>query len=124
MKYEELYGEFKKLFPEYADYFKAKEEETGAEVEIGMHVVFGMVVCPFIIKMAEEDPKNAQMAFDFVEQMLTLENSKNSNVAEVTVLEDLMTEDNGGFRKLGRYFGEGSLKSVRHLSQFFDIQMK
>ena len=55
MKYEELYDEFKKLFPEYADYFKAKEEETGAEVEIGMHVVFGMVVCPFIIKMAEDE---------------------------------------------------------------------
>ena len=124
MKYEELYDEFKKLFPEYADYFKAKEEETGAEVEIGMHVVFGMVVCPFIIKMAEEEPKNAQMAFDFVEQMLTSENSKIFNVAEVTVLEDLMTEDNGGFRKLGRYLGEESLKSVRHLSQFFDIQMK
>ena len=124
MKYEEIYDKFKKLFPEYTDYFKAKVEKKGAEVEIGMHVVFGMVVCPFIIKMAEDDPKKAQMAFDFVEQMVTSEDAKIANVAEVTVLEDLMTEDNGGFRKLGRYLGEESLKSVRHLSHFFDIQMK
>ena len=36
MKYDELYDDFKNLFPEHAEFFKAKEEETGADKEDGI----------------------------------------------------------------------------------------
>lgn len=47
MKYEELYDDFLSLFPEDIEYFKEREKETGADVEDGIHVVFGMGVTPF-----------------------------------------------------------------------------
>ena len=37
------------------EYFKKLENETGAGVEDGMHVVFGMVVVPFVTKAVKED---------------------------------------------------------------------
>ena len=92
MIYQELYDEFIKLFPEDKEFFVEKEKETGAEREDGMHVMFEFMVCPFILKIADEDLQKTQKAFDFVEQMVTYEDSMVVNVAEVTVLERIMTD--------------------------------
>ena len=62
MKYQDLYDEFIKLFPEDRDFFCEKEKETGAERTDGMHIMFGFIVCPYIIKIATEDPGKAQKA--------------------------------------------------------------
>ena len=123
MKYESLYDEFVEMFPEDLEFFNELAEESSAEREDGMHIMFGMVVCPFILKIADKDPKKAQLAFDFIEEMGKCSDDRIVNVAEVTVLEDLMTDENGGMKKLGKYLGEESRKTVMHLSQFFHIDM-
>lgn len=53
-----------------------------------MQLMFGMVVCPFILKLAEEDSQKAQRAFDFIEEMEKSGDDRITNLAEVTVLED------------------------------------
>lgn len=121
MIYEELYDEFIKLFPEDKGFFREKEKETGAEMGDGMHIMFSFVVCPFILKIADEDPQKTQRAFDFIEQMELDEDDMVANVAEVTILENVMTDENGGMKKFGKFLGEESLKTVKHLSQFFKI---
>ena len=63
MKYDDLYNDFVSLFPDDISFFKATEETTGADVEDGIHVVFGMVVVPFIKKIVKEDPDKARKAF-------------------------------------------------------------
>lgn len=124
MKYENLYDDFIKMFPDESDYFKMRVEETSAEREDGMHIMFGMVVCPFILKVADEDPEKTQRAFDFIEEMEKCGDERIVNLAEVTVLEDLMTDKQGGMKKLGKYLGEESKETVKHLSQFFSIEME
>lgn len=121
MKYQDLYDEFIKLFPEDKDFFCEKEKETGEERTDGMHIMFGFIVCPYIIRIATEDPGKAQKAFDFIERMETDEDSMVVNVAEVTVLENIMTDEKGGMKKLGKFLGKESMATVKHLSQFFKI---
>ncbi len=122
MIYNELYDDFIKLFPEDDYYFREKEAETGAEREDGMHIMFALIICPFILKIATEDSQKTQKAFDFIEKMECDENSMVVNVAEVTILENIMTDDNGGMKKFGRFLGKESLKSVKYLSHFFKIE--
>lgn len=122
MKYEELYDDFKALFPEDASYFAEQEDKTGADKDDGMHVLFGMIVSPFLISVAEKAPEKAQKAFEFIEQMQTSGDENIANVAEVSVLEVIMTDENGGMTKLGKYLGAESVKAVEHLSHYFKIQ--
>lgn len=60
MIYKELYDEFITLFPEDKEYFRSKEEETGAEREDGMHVMFGLIICPYNLPVY---PKNSRRRF-------------------------------------------------------------
>lgn len=106
MIYKELYDEFITLFPEDKDYFRSKEEETGAEREDGMHVMFGLIICPYILKIVTEDSQKTQKAFDFIEKMVTDQDSMVGNVAEVSVLENIMTDENGGMKKFERFLGK------------------
>ena len=63
MKYEDLYDEFINLFPEDKEFFKRLEEETGAVRSIGMHIMFGLVVSPYILRLLEKEPEKAKKAF-------------------------------------------------------------
>ena len=122
MRYEELYDDFKALFPENADYFSEQEGKTGADKDDGMHVLFGMIVCPFLISLADKAPEKARKAFEYIEQMLICGDDNIANVAEVSVLEVIMTDEKGGRAKIGKYLGTESLKAVEHLSHYFNIQ--
>ena len=121
MKYDELYDDFLKLFPDDVAVLSDLAAEVNAERSDGMHVMFGMVVCPYICKIAKEDPQKTRRAFEFIEQMETSGDDDIINVAEVTVLENLMTDEDGGFDRFEQYLGTESRKTVMQLSHFFDI---
>ena len=59
MKYEELYDGFVSLFPEDKEFFEELERESGVERDT-MHFMFGVVVCPFLHKVVEEDSEKAK----------------------------------------------------------------
>ena len=121
MIYAKLYDEFVGLFPEDKAFFHAMEEKTGADKEDGMHVIFGMVVCPYIISLLSTNPEKAQKAFDFVEEMETSGDSDIVNVAEVSILEVIMTDEKGGIENMKKYMGKESLAAIEHMSQFFNL---
>ena len=121
MKYEDLYDEFINLFPEDKEFFKRLEEETGAVRSIGMHIMFGLVVSPYILRLLEKEPEKAKKAFEFIEKMETSEDERIANVADVSVLEILITEEDGGIEKIRKYLGPKSLASVSHSSQYFNL---
>ena len=121
MKYEDLYNEFINLFPEDKEFFKRLEEETGAVRSIGMHIMFGLVVSPYILRLLEKEPEKAKKAFEFIEKMETSEDERIANVADVSVLEILITEEDGGIEKIRKYLGPKSLASVSHSSQYFNL---
>ncbi len=119
MKYEDLYSDFISLFPEDMDFFKKREEETGADVADGIHVVFGMVVVPFITKIVKETPDKAKKAFEFFEEMETSGDSQIAEVLEFTVLENLLTEDKGMIPEYAKYFGEETKAAATAVGKWF-----
>lgn len=122
MKYGELYNSFVNLFPEdRAIFAQLKLNADVDENEDGMHIMFGMVVVPYIRKIVDEDPVKTKKAFDFLERMELDENPDIGNVAEVSVLEALMT-DEGGLKKYMGYIGPQSLKAARYMSKFYNIE--
>ena len=121
MKYEDLYDEFINLFPEDHEQFKRLEEKTGAERSIGMHIVFGLVVSPYILSLLEKDHEKAKQAFDFVEKMEISEDERIVNVADVSVLEILITEETCGIEKIRKYLGPESLASVSHTAKYYNL---
>lgn len=122
MNYDELYDSFVSLFPEDRAVFdQLKMEADVDENEDGMHIMFGMVVVPYIRKIVCENPDKTQKAFDFLERMELDDNPDIGNVAEVSVLEALMN-DEGGMKKYMVYIGPKSLKATRYMSQFYNVE--
>lgn len=121
MKYETIYEDFTNMFPEDAHYFKKLEKENDVDKET-MYLLFGMVICPFLHKVVEEDEEKARKAFDFIEQMESCDDDEIANLADVGILEVIMTDENGGYPKFGKYLGDNTKKSVQRLSQFFAIK--
>ena len=120
MKYEEIYNDFVSLFPDDIEYFNEKERETGADTGTGMHVVFGMIVAPFVIKITKESPDKAKKAFDFFETMETSEDARIAELVEFTILENLLTEDKDMIPEYEKYFGEETKIAAKAVEKWFN----
>ena len=122
MKYDELYNAFTSMFPEDRTVFdQLKLDADVDEHEDGMHIMFGMVVVPYIRRIVNESPSKTKKAFDFLEEMELDENPEIANVAEASVLEALMT-DEGGIKKYLEFIGPESLKAAKYMSQFYNVE--
>ena len=121
MIYEELYKDFKELFPKDEEFFKKIEEEFSIDDTDGMHIVFGTVVTPFIQKIVNEDVEKTKKAFDYFEKMELDDNQEIGNVFECNVLEGIMCDENG-IKAYIPFMKEKTLEAARHISQFFDVK--
>lgn len=88
--YNTLFEQFTSMFPGDKKWFEEKCKENQAFPEDGMHVIFGMVVVPFLIEVAINDSEKLKKAFDFFERMETFGTSKIAEVIEFSVLENLI----------------------------------
>ena len=113
MKYDELYNAFVNRFPEDKEVFdQLKQDADVDENEDGMHIMFGMVVVPYIRKIAGENSAKTKKAFGYLEEMLLDDNPDIGNVAEVSVLEALMN-DEGGMKKIYGLYRTGIFESCQ-----------
>lgn len=112
MKYDTLYDEFLKLFPDDRDWLHEKASELSAEPSDGMHIMFGMVVVPFVVELLErEDERKLKIAFDFFEKMAKAENPMISEVLEFTILEDIISRGKAILDKCKGYMKQKTLDS-------------
>lgn len=108
LKFEELYSEFKKLFPGYNEYFKEAEVDNLVYPDDGAHVSFAFCVMPLIYKFVDEDKKEELIkAFDFFEEMASSPDHLVSEVVAFTILENICT-DEYYYPKLKSYFGKNT----------------
>ena len=92
MKYELLYSEFTNLFPDDKQNLEQLTERASVDSSDGMHIIFGMVVIPFLMELVRKDEKEKlNRAFEFFEKMANSENSLISEVLEFTILEDIVS---------------------------------
>ena len=120
MKYENLYSDFKSLFPEHADEIENIAKKVSAEPSDGMHIMFGMVVVPFVLVLLSKN-KDIELnkAFVFFEEMAHSEDSLISEVLEFSILEELISQDEEILKKLKTYMGYETYKSCSSLEKFF-----
>ncbi len=120
MRSEELYIKFKALFPDDSELFKEIEREAGTDSESGMHVVSGMVVVPFVTRIAKESHDKAKRAFDYFETMETSGDPRIAEVVEFTVLENLLTEDKEMVSEYAKYFGPETTIAAKAVGKWFN----
>ena len=119
MKYNTLYEEFLSLFPNDVEWLREKASEALVEPSDGMHVMFGMVVIPFVVELLErEDEKKLTIAFDFFEKMANAEDSMISEVLEFTILEDIISRGKVTLDKCKRYMKKKTLNSCLVIEKY------
>lgn len=111
IKYNAMFDWFIELFPDDKDWFDNKCKEMDAFPEDGMHVVFGMVVVPYILEVAITDERKMEIAFDFIERMEFYGISKIAEVIEFTVLENLHGADKDKLDLCLKYMGSETKKA-------------
>ena len=122
MIYDNLYNEFVSLFSEDGEIFEQLEKEAKViKGEDSIYVMYDMVVVPYIRRILEEDPEKIKKAFRFFERMEQDVDPEVGNVVEVSVLESLMSDDQG-LEKYLPFIGEKTLKAAKRIAQCFDVK--
>lgn len=120
MNYTDLYEEFKQEIPAGEVFYQAKERENKIDETDGVHIVFGLVVVPYIFDCIDNQKEvEAREIFSFLERMAICEETKISEVLDFTVLERIVDEGQEMLNKCKAYMGEETLKHCDAVEKYF-----
>lgn len=120
MKYDELYKKFKEEISEDYSFFEIKENENRIDETDGMHIVFGMIIVPYILYIVQNDKMTEiNKVFAFLENMAICEDVKVKEVLDFTVLEQLVDEGHDTLEQCKQYMGENTLKHCEEIEKYF-----
>ena len=103
MKYDELYKTFKEEIPEGSSFFEVKEKENLIDETDGIHIVFGMVIVPYILNIVQNN------------KMLEI----NKVVLDFTVLEQLVDEGQDILEQCKQYMKKNTLKHCEEVEKYY-----
>ena len=119
MKYENLYNDFKNLFPSDINKLDKLASDNLIDDSDGMHVIFGMVVVPFLVELVKNNDTNKiRIAFDFFEKMAKDSNSMISEVLEFTILEDIISRGKKIINICKPYMKKNTLDSCMKVEKY------
>ena len=120
MKYEELYKTFKEEISEGYSFFEIKEKENLIDETDGMHVVFGMVIVPYILYIVQNNKiLEINKVFSFLENMAICEDVKIKEVLDFTVLEQLVDERQDVLGQCKQYMKKNTLEHCEEVEKYF-----
>ena len=120
MKYEELYKTFKEEISEGYSFFEIKEKENLIDETDGMHVVFGMVIVPYILYIVQNNKMLViNKVFSFLENMAICEDVKIKEVLDFTVLEQLVDERQDVLEQCKQYMKKHTLEHCEEVEKYF-----
>lgn len=120
MRYENLYRKFKENIPESIDFCNKKEKENLIDETDGIHIVFGMIFVPFILKVLEEQKTlSIKKVFDFMERMAICEDVKVREVLDFTILEQLADEGHDTLNECKKNMGSVTLQHCEEVEKYF-----
>ena len=94
-------------------------EEVSAEPSDGMHIMFGMVIVPYVMElMASCNDFKLKLCFRFFEQMANEEDAMISEVLEFTVLENLISNGRETLNKCKAYMGKKTLECCSMVEKY------
>lgn len=120
MKYDELYKTFKEEISEGYSFFEIKEKENLIDETDGMHVVFGMVIVPYILYIVQNNKiLEINKVFSFLENMAICEDVKIKEVLDFTVLEQLVDERQDVLGQCKQYMKKNTLEHCEEVEKYF-----
>ena len=120
MKYDELYKNFKEEIPEGYSFIEVKEKENLIDETDGIHIVFGMVIVPYILHIVQNNKTlEINKVFLFLENMAICEDVKIKEVLDFTVLEQLAVEGHNTLGQCKQYMGKNTLKHCEEVEKYF-----
>ena len=120
MKYDELYKTFKEEISEGYSFFEIKEKENLIDETDGMHVVFGMVIVPYILYIVQNNKMfEINKIFSFLENMAICEDVKIKEVLDFTVLEQLVDERQDVLGQCKQYMKKNTLEHCEEVEKYF-----
>ena len=120
MKYDELYKTFKEEIPEGSSFFEVKEKENLIDETDGIHIVFGMVIVPYILYIVQNNKMlEINKVFSFLENMAICEDIKIKEVLDFTVLEQLVDEGQDILEQCKQYMKKNTLKHCEEVEKYF-----
>lgn len=120
MKYDELYKTFKEEISEGYSFFEIKEKENLIDETDGMHVVFGMVIVPYILYIVQNNKTlEINKVFSFLENMAICEDVKIKEVLDFTVLEQLVDERQDVLGQCKQYMKKNTLEHCEEVEKYF-----
>lgn len=120
MEYNKLYQDFKERISEGKWFYEVKEKECSLDETDGMHVVFGMVVVPYLIWCKKHnDAEVLQKIFLFMEDMSMCEDVKVREVLDFTILEQLIDQERDLLIQYKRQMGVNTRKHCDEIEKYF-----
>ena len=120
MKYNELYTTFKEEIPEGSSFFEVKEKENLIDETDGIHIVFGMVIVPYILNIVQNNKMlEINKVFLFLENMAICEDIKIKEVLDFTVLEQLVDEGQDILEQCKQYMKKNTLKHCEEVEKYY-----
>lgn len=120
MKYDQLYKTLKKEIPEGYSFFEVIEKENRIDETDGMHIVFGMVIVPYILHIVQNDKMfEIYKVFSFLENMAISEDVKIREVLDFTVLEQLADEGQDALGQCKQYMEKNTLIHCEEVEKYF-----
>ncbi len=125
MKYDTLLGEIFKSLPELKEEYDAKSKENLIDKDTGVHVVFGIIIVPYLVNLLKRESQNdndiLKRAFIFFEEMARSNDKLIQEVLEFTVIESFIDEDEVVLMNAYKYMLSETREASKAVERFFNI---
>ena len=119
MIYNNLFDNFIALFPDDKMWFDNECNKKEVSNEDGMHIVFGMVVVPYLLVIAYKSDEKLQLAFYYIEKMEISGDPQIAEVVEFSILENLIGIENDKSNKLLEFMGDETRKAFEDVKKWY-----
>ena len=120
MDYKSLYASYLKSIKSLNTELESFRKREKIDTEDGMHIVFGMVVLPFIFKNLNNADFLSQ-SFGFFEEMSKCENHLIQEVLEFTILEGIADQGEGTRNTLKSFMKSNTLIIFEKICDYMNL---
>lgn len=122
MTYDNLFEKFKEEIPEGMKFYEKKMKECGLDETDGKHVIFGMVIVPYIFHVVQnKEEEIIEKVFLFLEEMDTCGDVKVQEVLGFTILEQIIDEGPEILQQYKQYMRSNTLEYCELVEQYFRL---
>ena len=123
MIYNEMFNEYKKYVGLSDDDVSGYIIENHLDETDGMHIWFEFVVTPIMLNAIKTNNNDVLIkSFNFIEICLKSNDKDITEVVEFSLLEGIIAEIGDGIKKIDKYFGDETAKSVESIRRYIFIK--